>query len=474
MPSPACDRCHSIKARCLTGPSGSCYRCYRLKHTCTYSRCRGKRGRKPRAAITEGSVTYSSDGLVGSLASPLPSSPNDSIEDSIKKLEEEDDEEPTQKLDLSNIIFQEGIISPVSECTSFQVCAFYSFGPRLSFEMSQLIQCRMEEAPSLLLHPYEAFARVLYRCITNQTPCSNEEWSKGASALKALRNAQINAQISKAEYVGGILALGTSAVGFHRLISGMSASAICRHTLTLIRPLYYADELRDFDMGELLCLVFMDTLQSLFRARIPVIEYRVRDPYLVNHYAGLCAPLLPLLYRVCIVGAAIRTGHGDNVSRGDFDCLTIELNAWSPNVSKDMLQRFSDDEMLLLLSQANLNRTAALLLLHRLQYPFGERDAEAELLSQSMVDELILCLHGAEQFPPNVTLAFLLAGAEVHDLEGRERILSLIFKIKGAYFFPFISNLRMFLARVWRARDRGTARYLFRFFEEDPELSVPL
>lgn len=470
MPSPACDRCHAIKARCLTGPAGSCYRCYRLKHSCTYSRCRGKRGRKPRGAITEGSVTDSSDGLTASLASPLPSSPNNSTEDSNHQPTEEDETESTYMLELANIIFQQGIISPVSECTSFQVCAFYSFGPRLSLEMSQMIQCRMEEAPSLLLHPYEAFARVLYRCMTNQTPCSNEEWSMGATALKSLRNAQI----TKAEYVGGILALGMSLVGFHRLISGVSASTICRHTLTLIRPLYYADEVRDFDMKELLCLIFLDTTQSLFRARIPVIEYRLRDPYIVNHYAGLCAPLLPLLYRVCIVGAAVRTGHGDKVSPGDFDGLTNELIAWSPNVSEDTLKRFPDDEMLLLLSQANLHRTAALLLLHRLQYPFGERDAEAESLSQSIVHELMQCLHGADQFPPNVTLALLLAGAEVHDPERRKHILSLIFKVKGAYFYPFISNLRMFLDRVWKARDLGTARYLFRLFEHDPDLSVPL
>jgi hypothetical protein len=91
-----------------------------------------------------------------------------------------------------------------------------------------------------------------------------------------------------------------------------------------------------------------------------------------------------------------------------------------------------------------------------------------------MVDEMIHCLEGAGQFPPNVTLVLLLAGAEVHELKKREQVLSLILKVKGAYFYPFISNLRMFLGRVWRARDRGTARYLFRFVEEDPELSIPL
>ena len=468
MPSPACDRCHSIKARCLVGPADSCYRCYRLKHTCTYSRRREKRGRKPKFTTPDKSAHGSSDSLDS--PSPSPSSSDQFSEDSDQQPKEEDDAESTRKSNLAKIISQQGIISQVSECSAFQVCAFFSFGPRLSSEMSQMILSRREEAPTLLLDPYESVARVLYRCMTNQTPCSNAEWSKGASALQTLRNARI----TKADYVGGFLALGTSLVSFHRLISGVSASTICRHTLSLIRPLYYADEVRDFDMKELLCLIFLDTTQSLFRARVPVIEYNVRDPYLVNHHAGLCGPLLPLLYRVCILGAAVRTGHGDKVTPGDFDCLAKELRAWSPNVSKDTLQRFADQEMLLLLTQANLHRTAALLHLHRLQYPFGERDAEAEYLSRLIVTEMIHCLEGAGQFPPNITLALLLAGAEVHDQEGRERILSLITRIKGAYFYPFVSNLRMFLARVWGARDQGTAQYLFRFFEDDQELSVPL
>ncbi|KLJ13350.1 hypothetical protein EMPG_11726 [Blastomyces silverae] len=197
------------------------------------------------------------------------------------------------------------------------------------------------------------------------------------------------------------------------------------------------------DTRELLCLILMDTTESLLRAPVPVIEYQVRDPYIVNQHAGLCGPLLPLLYRV-------------------------------PNISQAVLNRFSDVEMLLLTSQANLRRTAALLIFHRLRYPFGERDAEADLLAESIATDMAHCLEMAGFYPPNITLVLLVAGTEIHDAAGRQHILSLVSGIRGATFYPFVTNLRRLLARAWADRDRGIASYLFRISEDHPELSISL
>ncbi|KAF9890169.1 hypothetical protein FE257_006330 [Aspergillus nanangensis] len=322
----------------------------------------------------------------------------------------------------------------------------------------------------LLLRPYAAVTRVFLRCTGNQTPCSDTDLSNCASALQVLRNAHI----TKPEYVGSFLSLGMGLVAFHRLISGISAGGICRFTLSLVRPYYYAGTLQDSDMMELVCLIFLDTAQSLFRAMIPVIQYHVRDSYMVDRHAGLCGPLLPLLYRVCVLAAAIRTGSDNIPPASSFDNVTEEIRTWVPSISTAVLDRFSEEEMVLLLTQANVHRTAALLILHRLRYPFGERDEEAEALSEAIVAEMTHCLVVAGQYPPNITLVFLVAGAEVHSDTGRQNILSLIQKISGSHFYPFITNLRMFLARVWAGRDQGTTRYLFRLFEEDPELSIPL
>ncbi|KAE8378022.1 hypothetical protein BDV26DRAFT_281397 [Aspergillus bertholletiae] len=336
--------------------------------------------------------------------------------------------------------------------------------------MSQMIRARIREAPMLLLDPYAAVARVLLRSTTNQRPCSDSDWSSCASALQALRNSQVTSP----EHAGHLLSLGLSLVTFHRLVSGISASTICRFTLSLVRPLYDSEQLQESDARELLCLVFLDITECLFRARIPIIQYRVRDPYLVNHHAGLCGSLLPLLYRVCLLGAAIRKGYPTPISPDHFDRLREEIIAWIPNVSAATVERFSKQEMLLLLTQAQLHRNATLLILHRLQFPFGEQDDEAERLSRAIIWEMQHCLAMAKQHPPNISLILLVVGAEVQDSVGRQHVLSLLQNIKGSSFYPFVANLRLFLTRVWTSRDKGTAQYLFRLFDPDDNLSIPL
>ncbi|KAB8242816.1 hypothetical protein F9C07_2233435 [Aspergillus flavus] len=204
-------------------------------------------------------------------------------------------------------------------------------------------------------------------------------------------------------------------------------------------------------MRELLCLVFLDITESLFRARIPIIEYRVRDPYLINHHAGLCGSPLPILYRVCLLGAAIRKGSQHPVSHNCFDILREEIVAFAPSVSAATAGRFSEEEMLLLLTQANLHRNAALLILHRLRFPFGDQDDDAEFLSQTIIREMQYCLAMTKHYPPNISLVLPVAGAEVQDSVGRENILSSL-----------------------QSRDEGTTRYLFDLFDEDDNLSIPL
>jgi hypothetical protein len=466
-PALACDRCHSVKARCLAGTVRCCYRCYRLGHSCTYSRPRGKRGRKPRVA-TPCSLAF--DAAKKDNYQPESVLQSSTILPGADPAHDEDDPQ-MQKLPLVSTLYREGVISQITEYTSIQICNFFSFGPLLSQEMCHMIRSRLQEAPALLLSPYAAVARVFLRSIANTTACHDADLSHCASALQDLRRAVI----TKSDYACTFLSLGTSLLTFHRLISGVSASTICRHTLSLIRPFYYAGKLQGLDTRELVCLIFLDTTQSLFRARIPVIQLQEQDPSVVNQHAGLCGSLLPLLYRVCVLASEVRTGDEKDISHSaTYDTLSKELQEWSPIIPQSVLERFSPDEMFLLIAQTNLHQNAALLILHRLRYPFGEQDTEAEALSSSIVDCMTHCLDVAGKYPPNITLVLLVAGSEVHEEDKRQEIRSLVLKIHGAHFYPFIDNLLMSLCRVWKARDQGTARYLFSLFENNPDLSIPL
>jgi hypothetical protein len=174
------------------------------------------------------------------------------------------------------------------------------------------------------------------------------------------------------------------------------------------------------------------------------------------------------------LAVAVKSGDVSTVSSAYYDELALKLHAWSPNVSSCLLERFSEGEALLLTTQASAHRTGALLYLHRLKYPFGEQDEQADELSASIIDTLEHCLAVTGQLPPNMTLTLLVAGAEVQNMIDRQRILYLVSRILGSTFYPFIANLRLFLWRVWSGRDRGKTRYLFQLFQGDMNLSIPL
>jgi hypothetical protein len=206
-----------------------------------------------------------------------------------------------------------------------------------------------------------------------------------------------------------------------------------------------------------------------------VIQLQEQDAFVVNQHAGLCGSLLPLLYRLCVLASGVRPGDEKDISHSaTFDTLAKELKNWSPSIPESSLKRYPPDEMFLLISQATLHKTAALLILHRLRFPFGVQDAEAETLSFSIVQGMTHCLDVAGKYPPNITLVLLVAGSEVHEEAKRQEIRSLVLKIPGANFYPFIDNLLFSLSRVWKARDQGTSQYLFSLFENDPDLSIPL
>lgn len=172
--TPACDRCHSIKARCLAGTARCCYRCYRLGHSCTYSRPRGKRGRKARV-LSPRSLASDAAEEGNSHSNFVPES---SVILAEKDAVHEGDAFGMQKLPLISTIYREGVISQISEYTSIQICNFFSFGPLLSEEMCYMIRSRLQEAPLLLLGPYAAVARVFLRSIANGTGCNDADLSK--------------------------------------------------------------------------------------------------------------------------------------------------------------------------------------------------------------------------------------------------------------------------------------------------------
>lgn len=343
-------------------------------------------------------------------------------------------------------------------------------GTTLSLEMRRLLYSRLREAPLLLMEPFTAVARVFLRARTHRDPRDEVDLSRCASALQSLRKIEV----CNAEEVGSCLALGLSLVTFQRLISSASASTICRFTLSLVEP-WYATVWNDPSISmELTCLVLLDTVHSLFRRRIPVLQYRVTDPYMIDRNVGVCGSLLPLLYSLCLLAAAVRVG-GDRAPQAcHFDQLQGQIESWAPYIPSDILQTYPEADVLLLMTQAHLLRAGALLTLHRVRYPFGENDQEASLLSKSMTTELINCQIEAGRVPPNIVFPLLMAGAEAVDVDQRRQTQSLITGMNSDVVYPFTTNLQALLSGIWSSRADFNGQFLFDIFDRYPDVSILL
>lgn len=418
----ACDRCYLIKARCIAGErDGDCYRCYRLHHPCTHTRRRGKPGRKPREF------------------------------ESVK---------------LPPILLR--FVCQISEKDISRLCEFFSVAPTLSRYLRPALHARMIEAPQLLLDPSLAVARVFLRTNIN-TRCDDNDVARCASALESLRNSSI----CQVEHVGSVLALGLTLQTFQRLTSGVSADVICRATLHHVQPWYEYIWNDPSASMELVCLVFIDTMQSLFRRRVPVLPYRVRDPFLVDRYAGICCPLLPLLYRVCVIAAEVRESDAWSTAHiSTWEILKEEIHSWLPSIASKTFEGFSEAEKTLLMTQAQVYRHGALLILQRIRFPLANRDDDSKSLSRSIVNHIRYCFANTGHAPRNITLPFLVAAAEAENTKDRHEILSLVSILRGINIYPCFSTLKELVQNIWAAQDCGNHQSLFSVFDQHAEINI--
>jgi hypothetical protein len=223
---------------------------------------------------------------------------------------------------------------------------------------------------------------------------------------------------------------------------------------------------------ELTCLVFIDTMQSLFRRRLPILQYRVGIPYAVDRYAGFCCSLLPLLYRLCVMATAMREDKDVVLPASIWNELADDILSWSICIFPQPLDGFDEDEMLLLAAQARVQRETALLILHRLRTPLTMRRDDLELRSQCIVNELEHCLAKAGRAPPNVTLSLVMAAAEARDTMSRGKILSLVTALHGYHIYPAFKGLRALVEQIWVSQVNGPAQCLFTVFDRHVELNI--
>ncbi len=136
-----------------------------------------------------------------------------------------------------------------------------------------------------------------------------------------------------------------------------------------------------------------------------------------------------------------------------LDDIHAAVESWQPSHSEQLVEQFDSADIINLLAQAKVYRLGALLVGHRLRFPFGREDAQAEIWSKEAMMEFEMARRVTKQSLRFVTLPFIIAAIEVRDESLRFQTLQRVDDYVDQYA-PFLRQAaKTFLSRVWHERD---------------------
>ncbi|KAJ5085978.1 hypothetical protein N7532_010749 [Penicillium argentinense] len=456
----ACDQCHNVKERCRRlGPNDPCERCTRLGQHCQTTRYAVKTGRKPRGLKklsytlpTFANLPATRDTAASSLgSSPSGLSPYDGGMASNPALFSSLDEWERHFLNL-----MKDILAP-SPLDKFLVGPSFHETHHTSF-----VQNLIRPTP-VLKHAAVACAAVLFGDQNDEYSQTSVEIGHKRAALVVSSLRSFN--VSNEQDLATVLILGVAMVTFAMHVADGQPFLISHYTLSLIKP--QVEKLFTLDPAMIdfwMCLVSTETFECLLRSEIPTMRVDpTRRENVVDRYLGLSSTIFTHLYDICAAATALKhasTARAVEVVQ-DLNSIKAAVDKWQPLPPSDFLNRYTQAEVLSMLVQAKIFRIAALLMIHRLQHPFGEQDREAHVLSRAIIAEFDMILQMTQRSIPCTALPYLAACFEILDFESRHATLK---NSKQIVAFSKQSQIRFeaTLTSVWQARDLG---HQFHWFE---------
>lgn len=422
-PSRSCDRCYSIKERCQwKNNSPSCDRCTRLQHVCENRRATKQRGRKPR---WPGFIAASSTSI---LSAQLPGLSGTELR-AIKDLITSDEflllfSTSQEFVDSQRQVVLSLLLS--DSCPAVKdaiVAAAMAWVPRLKDDDQQ-----------------DGFRRASYALGT----------------LSALDVLDENDMLS-------CLVLGSFIHLFIFKARVDDVSIICRKVLNLIKPVYEKRELVDPTNCFMLAAVLMaDISECLLRGQAPIVRYRLpADSSYIDGYCGLWSGLLPFFHDICQLNHALL--QPTDAERPDLLCTLDEternINSWQPTVPSSFHTRFSSSEVAHMLCQAQVMRWAALLIIHRLRFPYGCANREARVLSAAIISQLRITSRVTNEPTKAVNMAVIAAYLEMEGPEQMEALKELRALVKCTDKFQ--SRVENMIISLWKAKEQGLSLYWY-------------
>ncbi|KAJ5613233.1 hypothetical protein N7510_006427 [Penicillium lagena] len=280
---------------------------------------------------------------------------------------------------------------------------------------------------------------------------------KAAKALKRLQNVNIIRDNDAA----CVLFLGQAMYVFNILTAAISSTAhsIVRSSLITTKQ-WYPRLIQCPAMDTVIITpILIDTVECLVRREVPIVRLMIPDRIIVDRYVGLCSTLLPHMYDICershaLKKAALDTTSGPHPGVHDsFADIEQKIREWKPEIPPRFFTEYGRHEILIMMTQATVYRLAALLIVHRLRYPFGVEDDPATYLAHSIFSEISYFAQSAAKDATALPVVFPLIVAML-EIEGPgEEILENL----SSYTVQSIcaAKLQGFVKQVRASRESG-------------------
>jgi len=428
----ACDRCYKLKERCNRATeSAHCARCERLGWVCLTVRPvrpvgrRVRRGKDSISRLASGKRKGLEKAQIGT----------NKYLDAIPGLQPEEKE---------LLLF---LLSQPESLDQFVVSS------SLQTEQQISLATQLPAAPTLLKDAYLAYAITLKQLQSGSVTDMDTSTcigyiSKGMSALRSMLVLSSQDKIL-CHTLGSVLAFS-----IHSAI-GVGVPDICRYCLDTTNPVVgttisdaHSDPWQSF-------LVVLETMDCLVHRRKPTRRIQITAS-VIDCRLGLCLPLLPYYQDLCVVSnSLLNTTDVSILARLQKQLVAIHaiVQSWQPSHSDQIIEQFDSADIVNILAQAKVYRLGALLVGHRLQFPFGCEDIQAEIWSKETMMELEMAKRVTKRSLQFVTLPFIVAAVEVRDKNLRlETLQSVDYYVD--HYAPFMRNAtKTFLSRVWHERD---------------------
>lgn len=441
----ACDRCYGLKERCARSAiSVPCTRCDRLRLVCSITRPIRPAGRRPN--------NWNNSVCAATSSEPVKSS-------------------TTKQHHLHiGLWLHDGINADFREreLLRFLLSQPNNFGHHLvspSFQVTEhrSIVALLPAAMPFLKDAYLAYASALQFVQTDSATDidMNAGYRYVSSAIGTLRSLRV-ANLQDATLC---LTLGTVLVLSVYSLIGVGVAEICQYCLNATMAYTNTATLWDQDMvSQHSFLVLMETTDCLVHCRKPTQRFTPQETAMIDRHLGLCLSLLPYYYDLCVISHSM-------VNNTDTTCLVYlykkldevraAIEAWRPPPLGNISLQFETIDIINLLAQAKVYRLAALLVSHRLRYPFGQQDSQANIWSNEIMMEFELTEWATKQASRCVTLPYLVAAVEIQECGSRIGALQNVDKYVDQFTPTVKQAAKQFLSRVWLERDNNTTHCWF-------------